>query len=75
MGRDLRKYSRQTNAHLLAGFILLLFLLGDGLVYLFYGSGAAVFGFMCLLAGLSPLVIIWIVFVGIDWVVNKANEG
>lgn len=75
MGRDLRKYSRQTNVRLLAGFILLLFLLGDGLVYLFYGSGAAVFGLLCLIAGLSPLVIIWFVFVGIDWVVKKANEG
>ena len=75
MGRDLRKYSSQTNARLLIGFILLLFLLGDGLIYLFYGSGAAVFGVLCLFAGLMPMVIIWLVFVGIDWVVNKANEG
>jgi hypothetical protein len=75
MGRDLRKYSRQTNVRLLAGFILLLFLIGDGLIYLIYGGGAALFGVLCLLVGLTPLIIIWLVFVGIDWIVNKANEG
>ncbi len=73
MERDLRKYARDTNVHLLAGFIFLLFLVGDGLIYFFYGREAALLGVICLLLGLAPLVIIWLVFVGIDWIIRKAN--
>ena len=40
MSRDLRKYGRQTNIRLVAGALLLLFVIGDGLIYLIYGSGA-----------------------------------
>jgi hypothetical protein len=56
--RDLRRYARQTNTRLLVGFIALLLLVGNGLIWFFYGREAAVFGLVCIAAGLSPLMLI-----------------
>ena len=67
MTRDLRRYARQTNFRLFAGFLLLLFLLGEGLIWSFYGRQAAILGLICLLAGLAPLVLIWLLL----WLAEK----
>lgn len=72
--RDLRRYARQTNVRLGAGAFLLLFVVGLGLIYVIYGSGAAVMGFLCLLAGLSPLVLIFISLEFLDWIQKRANR-
>jgi hypothetical protein len=71
MGHDLRQYARQTNLRLIAGFLLLLFLVGDGLIYIFYGRNAALMGLLCLVAGLSPLVLILIALWVIDWIARS----
>ena len=73
MSRDLRSYAKQTNTRLLIGFIFLLFTIGDGLIYVFYGSEAAVTGLICIFAGLSPLVLIWLGLLMIDWIAKKAD--
>ncbi|MBI3160074.1 MAG: hypothetical protein HYZ26_10800 [Chloroflexi bacterium] len=72
--RDLRAYARQTNRRLILGFILLIFLVGDGLIYLGYGWAAALSGLACIAAGLLPLFLIWLVLEIIDGIVRKANE-
>ena len=72
--RDLRKYARQTNTRLIAGALLVLFIIGDGLIYLIYGPGAALTGFLCLLGGLVPIGLILLFFVLLDWVVKRANR-
>lgn len=74
MGRDLRRYASQTNVRLGIGGILLLFVVGDGLIYLIYGRGAALMGLLCLLLGLAPLALIWLALTGLDWVVKRANR-
>ena len=74
MTRDLRKYSRQTNVRLIVGGILILFLVGDGLIYLFYGRSAAIMGLICLISGLTPLILIWLILTLMGWIVKKANE-
>jgi hypothetical protein len=74
MTRDLRKYARNTNIRLLVGFILLLFIVGDGLIYLIYGPQSAIFGFICLIAGLAPLVLIALLLWILEWIVKRANE-
>ncbi len=74
MSRDLRKYARQTSVQLAFGAILLLFLVGDGLIYLIYGKGAALMGLSCLLIGLAPLVIIVLLMLLLNWVVKLANR-
>ena len=73
MSRDLRQYARQTNVRLIAGGLLLLLVVGDGLIYLFYGQGPAVMGLICMLAGLSPLVLIWLALELIGWIARRAN--
>ncbi|MGZ6347631.1 MAG: hypothetical protein ACXWNC_08730, partial [Anaerolineales bacterium] len=58
MSRDLRKYIRQTNVRLVVGALVLLFVVGDGLIYLIYGPGAAIAGFLCLLGGMAPVILV-----------------
>lgn len=73
MSRDLRKYARDTNVRLGVGAVLLLFIVGLGLIWAIYGFGAAISGMLCILAGLIPIGLIFIVFFGLDWIVKRAN--
>ena len=72
--RDLRKYAKSTNVRLLIGFILILFVVGDGLIYLIYGRGAAITGFLCLVGGMLPIVLIFGILFLLEAVARKANE-
>ncbi|MCP4140431.1 MAG: hypothetical protein GY755_09105 [Chloroflexi bacterium] len=74
MSRDLRKYAQQTSVQLGAGALLVLFIVGDGLIYLIYGKGAAMMGLLCLLAGVAPILIILLFMKLLDWVVKRANR-
>ena len=74
MTRDLRHYSRQTSVRLLAGFLLLVFLVGDGLIYLFMGRNAALMGLVCLVLGLAPALLVWLLLAGMGWLVKKERE-
>lgn len=67
MSRDLRKYSQQTNVRLVVGFILILLVVGEGLIYVFYGVGGALMGLLCLAGGVVPLLLIALVLWGIEW--------
>ncbi|MBN2547645.1 MAG: hypothetical protein JXB15_00695 [Anaerolineales bacterium] len=74
MTRDLRRYTRQTNARLILGGILLLYLVGDGLIYLIYGRGAALMGLVCLTAGLLPVLLVWLILLLMEWLAKKADN-
>lgn len=74
MSRDLRKFAKQTNARLILGGILLVFVVGDGLIYIIYGQRAAFLGFICLLLGMAPLALILLAFWGIDLLVKRERE-
>jgi hypothetical protein len=74
MSRDLRKYARQTNLRLAIGALLVLFIIGDGLIYLFYGGGAALMGLLCLLGGMVPIVLVILVLSLFDWIQKHANR-
>ncbi len=71
---DLRKYARQTNVRLMIGFLLILFLIGDGLIYLFYGKGGALMGLLCLVSGLAPLLLIWLILNVLEWFVKRQDR-
>jgi hypothetical protein len=75
MSRDLRCYGKQTNFRLIIGFTLLLFIVGDGLIYLFYGQGAALMGLLCLVGVSVPLALILIALWVIDWVAKQSSDG
>jgi len=68
--RDLRKYARRTNLRLILGFVLILLLVGEGLIYWFYGQGAALFGLVCLLGTLVPIGGILIFF----WILERIQN-
>ena len=74
MKRDLRRYTRQTNVRLIVGFLIILLLVGDGLIWAFWGKGAAITGLLCIAGGLFPIGLIASLFVLMDWVVKKLNE-
>ena len=74
MTRDLRKYARNTNIRLFAGFIILLLTVGGSLIYMIYGVEGTIMGLICLLAGLAPLVLIALILWVMEWVVKRANE-
>ncbi len=73
MKRDLREYARQTNIRLTIAAFLLLFVVGLGLIYIFYGPGAAGVGFLCLLGGLVPIALILLALLAIDWIVKRGR--
>jgi uncharacterized membrane protein YuzA (DUF378 family) len=74
MSRDLRKYAQQTNVRLIAGGLFLVFIVGIGLIYLFFGQGAALTGLLCLIVGLIPLILIWLMFFILEVITKQANK-
>lgn len=71
MSRDLREYTKNTKVRLVFGFVVLVFLVGDGLIWIFYGQGAGLAGLGCLAAALLPVGLV-VLFLGIaDWVVRN----
>jgi uncharacterized membrane protein YuzA (DUF378 family) len=74
MPRDLRKYAEQTNIRLIIGGLALLLVVGLGLIYFFYGPGAAMSGMLCILVGLVPLILIWMLFFALEKITKRAQD-
>jgi hypothetical protein len=74
MSLDLRSYAKDTNVRLIAGALLLLFIVGDGLIWLIYGFGAAVMGLLCMLGAFVPIGMILLFLKLIDWVMKRADR-
>ncbi len=74
MSRDLRKYMKETNTRLVIGALLLLFIVGLGLTWWIYGLGAAVMGFVCILAALIPIGLILLLLNFSDWILKRAGR-
>jgi hypothetical protein len=68
--RDLREFAKQTNIRLGIGAFVLLFGVGIGLIYYFYGPGAAGVGLLCLLGSLVPIALISFFLYGLDWILK-----
>ena len=75
MFRDLRQYRKQTNLRLFAGFLLLLLVIGEGLIWTLYGVGAALFGLLCLLAAVLPITLIWLLLWLAELILKRADHG
>jgi cation transporter-like permease len=73
--RDLRKYARATQVRILIGALALLFGVGGILIYLFYGPGGAALGLVCLVAALTPGILIVLVLWGLGRVARHGQEG
>jgi hypothetical protein len=75
MLRDLRQYSKQTNLRLFAGFVLLFIVVGEGLIWLIFGAGAALFGLLCALAAILPIAIIILILWVAELILKRADHG
>lgn len=73
VGRDLRRYRRQTTINLFVGFIVLLLVGGGGLVYLIYGANALPTYLLCLGLGLAPLLLIGLALLAMQWIVDRSG--
>jgi multisubunit Na+/H+ antiporter MnhB subunit len=71
--KDLREYAKQTNIRMVLGAFILLFVVGVGLIWVFYGEAAAGMGLTCLLAALFPVILILGIFVGIEWMLKNVR--
>jgi quinol-cytochrome oxidoreductase complex cytochrome b subunit len=69
--RDLRSYAKSTVFRLILGALVLIFVVGEILIYLIYGSTAATTGFICLIAGVVPVILVLLSLWLIDWVARK----
>jgi len=74
MARDLRKYASQTTVQLIVGGLILLFLVGLGLIWYFYGLQAALLGLICMLGGLVPIILVVFLMSGLDAIMKKINK-
>jgi hypothetical protein len=74
MPDDLRKYSVQTRTRLIIWFVILLFTVGLGLIWVFYGRQAALLGLLCLLGTAIPIGLIALFLFGLDKIVKKNNQ-
>lgn len=55
------RHLRQTQMRLVTGGLLILLVVGGGLVWLTYGSSAALTTMLCLLAGAGVLALLWLI--------------
>jgi hypothetical protein len=67
MKRDLRKYARQTNMLLIIGLFVLLIVVGLGLVFFFWGAGAATAGLICVGVAMLPVLAV----LGVIWILDR----
>ena len=74
MARDLREYTKNTRTRLVIGFLLLVLLIGDGLIFLLYGKESGLFGLVCLLGALIPVLIV-VVFLAVAERIVKKNRS
>jgi len=60
--KNLRQYMKQTRTRLMIGFLALVFIIGDGLVYIFYGRESFLMALLCTGLALMPvlLVALWL---------------
>lgn len=69
--RDLRKYAQQTTIRLVFGGILVIVIVAEILIWMFYGREAALAGAVCMGIGLLPLLLTWLLLGGLDWFVKR----
>jgi hypothetical protein len=72
--RDLRAYARTTQLRLIVGALALIFIVGDGLIWLIFGASAARLALLCTLAGLAPVVIIAGALIFMEKMVERALD-
>lgn len=71
--RDLRKYARTTQIRLILGVLVILIVVGNGLIWLIFGSDAARMALLCMGVGLVPALLIIVSLGLIAWILRRAR--
>jgi hypothetical protein len=71
---DPRRYARSQEARLVAGFFVLLFVVGGGLIWAFYGWQAALLGAACMLGGLISFLLLYLLVSLVGWWANRVLD-
>ncbi|MFN2147505.1 MAG: hypothetical protein ACK2T2_03880 [Anaerolineales bacterium] len=72
--RDLRRYANQTSIRLVAGMLILLFIVGNGLIFLIYGEGAVRTSLLCMLAFFVPVFLIVLLLALFGWIAKRGHH-
>lgn len=68
---DYRQLRRRHDRNLFLAVILFLVIVGGGLIYMIYGSGALVTGLACLVVGSGLMVALWLILSAIERWANR----
>lgn len=74
MPNDLNKYTNDTIRRLIYGTLIILFTVGLGLIWFFYGARAAGMGFLCLIGASVPVLLIIGVIFGMDFFMKRIDK-
>lgn len=69
-----RAHRARTDRQLLLGFFALLFVVGGGLIWYFYGAGAAAVGVGCMAVGALLTGALALLMVGLQWLSDRLEE-
>lgn len=64
---DMRKHRSNTDRNLLIGFFALGLIVGGALIWVFYGTGAAALGILCIAGGAVLAGIVMGLMFGLQW--------
>lgn len=66
---DYRRYRRETDRKLAIAVVLFLLVVGTGLITIIYRPSAGILAFICLLAGVAIITLLWVLLTLIErWV-------
>lgn len=68
---DYRAMRRRDDRALFLAVIAVLLVVGGGLIYIIYGTGALITGLACLLFGVGILLLLWLIMTAIERWANR----
>ena len=71
--RDLRKYARTTQIRLIIGVLVILIVVGNGLIWMIFGSNAAHMALICMGIGIATALLIIVSLGLIAWILRRAR--
>ena len=69
--RDLRRYARNTTVQLFVGGVIILMVVGNGLIWWFYGPSAVRTSLLCMLVFAVPVLLAFGGLAVMDWIVKR----
>jgi hypothetical protein len=70
-GFDPFRFARSTEGQLVIGFFVLLYVVGGGLIWYFYGRAGALLGWLCMTGGLLFFLLLYAIVSLIGWWANR----